>query len=152
LTIAANPVRIIAGRTKAMNVHLRDERRLADAITGRTPDALDRWEDEGGAGREDTRSQRRDEPPSHAKEVAEPRELVPTSADPSQVIVTAGSTADAVQVHHRDIPELNADGESPRSAATNLAQELAREIEGVADNYHRGTIRRVLADVRAFIE
>jgi hypothetical protein len=74
------------------------------------------------------------------------------AADPSRVIVTAASTADAVQVHHRDIPELHADGESPETAAENLAQDLAREIEGAAANYRRELLQRALEDVRAFIE
>lgn len=39
------------------------------------------------------------------------------TADSSQVIVTTGSTAHAVQVYHRDIPELRADGESPELKA-----------------------------------
>jgi hypothetical protein len=74
------------------------------------------------------------------------------TADSSQVIVTTGSTAHAVQVYHRDIPELRADGESPELAAVNLAQDLAREIESVADNLRREAVQRALADVRAFIK
>jgi hypothetical protein len=74
------------------------------------------------------------------------------TAAPSQVIVTTDFTLHAVQVHHRNIPELHADGESPESAAVKLAQELAREIECVADNYHREPFQQALADVRAFIE
>jgi hypothetical protein len=66
--------------------------------------------------------------------------------------VTTGSTAHAVQVYHRDIPELRADGESPELTAVNLAQDLAREIEGVVDNLRREAVQRDLADVRAFIE
>lgn len=64
------------------------------------------------------------------------------SADPSQVIVTTGFTPHAVQVHHRYIPELNADGESPESAAANLAQDLAREIEHVLDTSRRAAVQR----------
>src|SRR5690348_3550248 len=110
-----------------MNDQHGDERRLADAIAGRAPEALDRWEDEGGGGREDTRSRRRDEASSLAREVAEAPELASTTVDPIRVIVTTGSAAHVVQVHHRDMPELNADGESPESAAANLARGLARE-------------------------
>ena len=135
-----------------MNVQRRDEPRLVDAATGRTSDALDRWEGEGGAGRDGTRSQCRDEPPSPAREAAEPQVPVPLTTDPGRVILTAGSTAHAVQVHHQDIPELNADGESPELAAVNLAQDLAREIEGVADDFRREAFQRALADIRAFIE
>jgi hypothetical protein len=74
------------------------------------------------------------------------------AADPNLVIVTTGSTAHAVQVHHRDIPELHADGESPEIAAANLAQDLAREIEDVTDTSRREVFQQALADVRAFIE
>jgi len=73
-------------------------------------------------------------------------------ANPSQVIVTTGFTPQAVQVHHRVIPELHADGESPEIAAANLAQDLAREIEGLADQDRREIFQRALADVRAFIK
>jgi hypothetical protein len=135
-----------------MNDQHRDERRSADAIAGRTPEALDRWEDEGGGGREDTRSRRRDESPSLEREVAEPPELASMTADPIRVIVTTGSAAQVVQVHHQDMPGLNADGGSPESAAVNLAQDLAREIEGATDDLRREAFRWALADVRAFIE
>jgi hypothetical protein len=64
------------------------------------------------------------------------------TADSSQVIVTTGSTAHAVQVYHHDIPELRADGESPELAAVNLAQDLTREIEGVADNLSSSKLKK----------
>ncbi len=73
------------------------------------------------------------------------------NADPSQVIVTTGFTPQAVQVHHRVIPELHADGESPERAATNLARDLALEIEGLTEKDRRELFQRALADVRAFI-
>ena len=135
-----------------MNDQHGDERRSADAIAGRAPEALDRWEDEGGGGREDPRGRRRNEASSLEREVAEPPELASMTADPIRVIVTTGSAAHVVQVHHQDIPELNADGQSPESAAANLAQDLAREIEGATDDLRREAFRRALADVRAFIE
>ena len=152
LIIAANLVRIISGGASDMNDQHEDERRSADAVAGRAPEAPDRWEDEGGGGREDTRTRRRNEPSSPAREVAEPQELASMIADPNRVVVTTGSVAHVVQVHHQDIPELNADGESPESAAANLAHDLAREIEGAADDLLREAFQRALADVRAFIE
>ena len=135
-----------------MNDQDRNERRPADAIAGRASDALDRWEDEGGGGREDTRTRRRNEPSSPAREVAEPQELASMIADPNRVVVTTGSTAHVVQVHHQDIPEVNADGESHESAAVNLAQNLAREIEGATDDLRLEAFRWALADAWAFIE
>jgi hypothetical protein len=73
-------------------------------------------------------------------------------ANPCQVIVTTGFTPQAVQVHHRVIPELHAEGETPENAAANLAQELAREIEGVTDEDRRRMFQVALSDVEAFIK
>ena len=74
------------------------------------------------------------------------------TADPNRIIVTTGATADAVQVHHHNIPELHPDGESPETASENLPRALTRKIDGVPDDHHREAIRRALADVRAFVE
>ena len=43
-------------------------------------------------------------------------------------------------------------GESLESAAADLAQDLAREIEGAPDDLLREAFQRAVADVRAFIE
>ena len=51
------------------------------------------------------------------------------AADPSKVIVKTGSTADAVLVNHRDIPDAQADGESPAIAARNLIGDLTRALD-----------------------
>jgi hypothetical protein len=72
-------------------------------------------------------------------------------ADPSQVIVTPGATADSVRVHHSDLPDLQAHGETPAIAAANLAQDLGREIADAADELHREPLRRALSDVYAFL-
>ncbi len=74
------------------------------------------------------------------------------TANPSQVIVTTGFTPQAVQVYHRVIPELHAEGETPETAAANLAQDLAREIEGLADQDRREMFQLALSDVQAFIQ
>jgi hypothetical protein len=135
-----------------MNDRDGDERRSADAVAGPAPEALGRWEDEGGGGREDTRTRHRNEPSSPAREVAEPQELASMIADPNRVVVTSGSAVHVVRIRHQDIPELSADGESPESAVANLARDLAREIEGAPDDLLREASQRALADVRAFIE
>jgi hypothetical protein len=74
------------------------------------------------------------------------------AADPGQLIVEAGATEHAYRVHHHDLPELRAEGESTESAAANLVQDLDREIDSLADSMHREPLRRAIADVRAFIE
>ena len=73
-------------------------------------------------------------------------------ASQGQILVTASETGPSVKVHHREIPELHAHGETPRSAAVNLEQDLAREIEGVADACRREPFLRAITDVRAFIK
>jgi hypothetical protein len=78
---------------------------------------------------------------------------VPLATPSGSITATStGATLDAVRVHHRDIPELQADGESAELAAANLVQDLRREIDGVADDLHREPLQRALADVRAFLE
>jgi hypothetical protein len=132
-----------------------EARVTGEAVKGTLED-IDRFEDEGGAGPDNTR----DERPDVATEIVHP-ELprpiesaaeVSIAAYPSQVIVTAGATAHCVQVHHRGIPELQSHGESPESAAVNLAQDLAREIDGAADDLHREPLQQALVDVNASIE
>ena len=114
----------------------RVEPQITDEATKRSLQDIDRFETRAGLGGKI----RRDERPDVATEIVQPELPRPKvsaaevriTADPSQVIVTAGATAHCVQVHHRGIPELQSHGESPESAAVNLAQDLAREIDGGA--------------------
>ena len=145
------------------------ERRASDEAAKRTSQDIDRFEDEGGPGPQDTPNQRRDVPteisqlelarpiasPTHDEGTDIPMQSAAGSrmaADPSQVIVTAGATAHSVQVHHHGVPELQSHCESPKSGAAYLAQDLAREIDGAADDLHREPLQRALEDVNASIE
>jgi hypothetical protein len=65
-----------------------------------------------------------------------------------------GSLSDAPGTHAhplRSPPCIHAAGESPETVAKNLAQDLAREIEGLAHQDRREIFQRALTDVRAFI-
>jgi hypothetical protein len=155
-------------RRKNINKQYSDEQRIAEQATKRTPQDIDRFERGAGSGPQDSRN----EPqvvrtniaqPELPGPVATPRcdgtdtpmqsdEETCVAADPSQVIVTAGATAHSVQVHHHGIPELQSHGESPESATVNLAQDLAREIDGVVDILHREPLQRALDDVNASID
>jgi hypothetical protein len=73
-------------------------------------------------------------------------------SDRSKVIVTAGITSHATQVHHRDIPELHTDGETSYLAAVALEQAFARELDGIIDQCRREPFVRALADIREFIK
>jgi hypothetical protein len=74
---------------------------------------------------------------------------MPMDADPSRVIVTTGATAHTAQVHHRDFPEVRAEGESPAVAATHLANQLVRALDS-APPWRREALERALAEVQAF--
>jgi hypothetical protein len=74
------------------------------------------------------------------------------SGDPEKVVVATCPPPQAYTAHHGDIPELQSDGESPLAAATNLAQDLTREIDGTADKLHREPAKQALTDVQAYIE
>jgi hypothetical protein len=126
-----------------MNSVERPGRQSTDPGGGSESRALDRYEDEGGPGPQDTRDQRSDDPTSELTDKGD-------VDDPGTVVTTPGSTPDACQIHHRDIPELHADGATPREAAVNLAQDLAREIDHVADPDRRGAVGKVLEDIQAF--
>jgi hypothetical protein len=150
-----------------MNKQYWVEQRITEQAAKRTPQDNDRFECEGGPGPQDTRNEPQDVP----TEIAQPELTGPVAtprcdgtdtqmqsdagdcmtADPSQVIVTAGATAHSVQVHHHGIPELQSHGESAESATVNLAEDLAREIDVVVDNLHREPLQRALDDVKAAI-
>ena len=152
-----------------MNSQFLAQRRITDAASKCIPQDIDRFENEGGPGPEDTRQQRPDAAPVVPMEVAQlelpqpiagpkcggeeiPMHEATGAVDPNQVIVTAGATAHSAQAHHPGFPELRSHGESPESAAANLAQDLAREIDGAEDDLHREPLQRALVDVKASIE
>ena len=74
------------------------------------------------------------------------------ATDPSPVIVATGATANTASVHHRDFPEIRAEGETPKVAATNLANQLVRALDSALTSWRRETIEQAIADVKAFAE
>lgn len=69
----------------------------------------------------------------------------------SRVIVATGATAHTTSVHHRDFPEIRAEGENPKTAATHLANQLTRALDSALTQWRRETIEQAIADVRAFV-
>ena len=51
------------------------------------------------------------------------------SDEASSIIVTTGLTSSAVYVHHRDFPEIRAEGENPVAAAHQLVNHLTRALD-----------------------
>jgi predicted RNase H-like HicB family nuclease len=72
------------------------------------------------------------------------------STDQDRVIVTTGTTAEAFLVHHRDFPEIRAEGETPEAAATNLANQLTRALDSALTKWRRDAIEQAIVEVRAF--
>ncbi len=76
--------------------------------------------------------------------------------DPRQVIVNTEDYAapflHLLCVHHRDFPELRAEGESPRLAAAHLADRLTLTLDNVPSGWRREIVERALEDVRAFAQ
>ena len=72
------------------------------------------------------------------------------STDQDRVIVTTGTTAHALLVHHRDFPEIRAEGENPEAAATNLANQLTRALDSALTKWRRDAIELAIVEVKAF--
>jgi hypothetical protein len=72
------------------------------------------------------------------------------STDPAHVIVTTGTTAHALLVHHRDFPEIRAEGESHKAAATNLANQLTRALDSALTKWRRDAIEQAIVEVQAY--
>jgi hypothetical protein len=70
--------------------------------------------------------------------------------DKDRVIVSIGAAAGATQVHHRDFPEIRAQGASPADAANQLVNQLTRALDTALTKWRRETIENAIADVRAF--
>lgn len=72
--------------------------------------------------------------------------------DLSRVIVATGATAHTTSVHHRDFPEIRADGETPVVAATHLSNQLTRALDSALTQWRRESIVQAIADVQAFVD
>jgi hypothetical protein len=72
-------------------------------------------------------------------------------SDASRVIVKTGATASTALVHHRDFPDIRAEGESPELAARNLSNQLTRALDSALTNWRRETLQHAIEDVLAFV-
>jgi hypothetical protein len=70
----------------------------------------------------------------------------------TRVIVTTGSSGQANQatVHHRDFPEIRAEGENPHAAAAQLVNHLTRALDSALTTWRRDQIQQAIADVQDF--
>jgi hypothetical protein len=72
--------------------------------------------------------------------------------DLNPVIVTISGTSTAATVHHRDFPEIRAEGGSPQEAAAHLVNKLACALDSALTDWRRQNVDHAIADVRAFME
>jgi hypothetical protein len=75
---------------------------------------------------------------------------------PSRVIATVGECAchsvHTTQVHHRDFPEIWAEGSTVLEGATQLHRHLGRALDSARSQWHRTAIELALVDVQQFID
>lgn len=73
------------------------------------------------------------------------------ATDLSRVIVATGATAHTTSVHHRDFPDIRAEGPTPDEAAGHLVNQLTRALDSALTQWRRDTINQAIADVQAFV-
>jgi len=71
--------------------------------------------------------------------------------DQSRIIVATGATAHTTSIHHRDFPEIRAEGETPAVAATHLLNQLSRALDSALTPWRRDTVTQAITDVQAFV-
>jgi hypothetical protein len=54
-------------------------------------------------------------------------------------------------VHHRDIPELHAEGSTVAEAGIALQKLLLRELDSAVSVFHRDKVEQALAEVNAYL-
>ena len=74
------------------------------------------------------------------------------ATDSTRVIVTITGSSTAVTVHHRDFPEIRAEGGTPKEAASHLVNKLVAALDSALTDWRRETINQAMADVRAFVD
>jgi len=72
--------------------------------------------------------------------------------DSGRVIVAPHGASSAVRIHHRDFPEIRAEGNSPQEAASQLVNKLSRALDSALTDWRRESLSHALSDVKAFEE
>lgn len=74
--------------------------------------------------------------------------------DASRVIVTQtpGAFTTQIQTHHKDFPEIRAEGGTSKESGTQLVHHLTRALDTALTDWRRDSMQRAIADVQAFVE
>ena len=68
------------------------------------------------------------------------------------VIVTTGATSQGVCVHHHDFPEVRAEGQNPKEAASLLANRLAAAMDTALTEWRRQSLTKAITDVSDYVK
>ena len=71
--------------------------------------------------------------------------------DLNRVIVTISGSSSTASVHHRDFPEIRAEGASPKEAASLLVHQLYRALDSALIDWRRDRVNEAIADVEIFV-
>jgi hypothetical protein len=72
--------------------------------------------------------------------------------DLSRVIVTISGSSSTASVHHRDFPEIHAEGGTPKEAATHLIHQLTRALDSALTDWRRDRVNEAIADVKTYVD
>jgi hypothetical protein len=72
--------------------------------------------------------------------------------EPSRVIVTISGSSSTASVHHRDFPEIHAEGGTPKEAATHLIHQLTRALDSALTDWRRDRVNEAIADVQTYVD
>jgi hypothetical protein len=87
---------------------------------------------------------------SRAHQVQRSVAEAPMETDLNRVIVVQSGSSSSFVVHHRDFPEIRAEGASPREAASHLVNKLACALDSALTDWRRETVDHAITDVKAF--
>ena len=69
-----------------------------------------------------------------------------------RIVVTTGATQGSSTAHHRDFPEIRAEGETPSIAASQLVNHLTRALDSALTDWRRESIERAIADAQDYAD
>ena len=71
--------------------------------------------------------------------------------DSNRLIVTISGNSSTTVVHHRDFPEIRAEGGTAKEAASHLVNKLACALDSALTDWRRENVDHAIADVKAFV-
>ncbi len=70
----------------------------------------------------------------------------------NRVIVAQSANSSSFVVHHRDFPEIRAEGAAPRKPRRTWSTSWHCALDSALTDWRRETVDHAIADVKAFVE